>query len=72
MDTDLPHIHSPSENDLRNALQALWDAATRDCRAARVTIVNDIDDERIPSSIDPSKFRYCEIDYVGYVGGPCS
>lgn len=72
MDLDPSPIHSPSERDTRNILQALWDAATRGCGAARVTIVNELDDEPIPPSIDASKFRYCEDDYLGYVGGPRS
>ena len=65
MDVDLPHAQCPSEDDPRNVLQALWDTATQECKAARVTIVNDIDDERIPSSIDLNKFRYSELDYSG-------
>jgi hypothetical protein len=67
MDLDLPLIPSPSRKDPRNVLQASWDAATEECGAARVTIVNEIDDERIPSSIDAFRFQYCEIDYSGCV-----
>lgn len=70
MDVDLLHAQFPSENDPRNMLQALWNKATEECEAARVTIVNNIDDERIPSSIDLSKFKYCERDYSGCVGDP--
>lgn len=70
MDVDSLHAQCPSENDPRNVLQALWDAATQECEAAPVIIVNDIDDERIPSSIDLKKFQYCELDYFGYVGDP--
>ena len=73
MDLDPPPIHSPppleAETDTRSALQALWDAATRGCGAAEVTIVNEIDDEAIPPSIDASKFQYCEVDYPEYVDG---
>jgi hypothetical protein len=71
MDLDLPLIDTPSSMDPRDLLQASWDAATQECGAARVTIVNEIDDERIPSSIDAIGFRYCELDYPGCVGGPC-
>ena len=71
MDLDQPPINSPSETDPRNVLQALWDAATQECGAAQVTIVNEIDDERIPSSIDASRFLYCELDYPGYVDDSC-
>jgi hypothetical protein len=70
MDVDLLQTQSSSENDLRNVLQARWDTATQMCGAARVTIVNDIDDEHIPSSIDPGKFQYCELDYPGCVCDP--
>ena len=70
MDVDMLHTQSPSEDDPRNVLQTFWDAATRNCGAARVTIVNEIDDERIPSSIDLSKFQYCELDYPGCVCDP--
>jgi hypothetical protein len=72
MDVDSQHIHSPSESDPRNMLQALWDAETRKCGAARVTIVNEIDNEPVPSSIDLIKFRYCELDYPRYVNDPHS
>ena len=72
MELDQSPISSPSGNNPRNVLQASWNAATRECGAARVTIVNDIDDEPIPSSIDASRFQYCESDYLGYVHGPCS
>lgn len=70
MDVDLLHAQYPSENDPRTVLQALWDKATQECEAARVTIVNDKDDERIPSSIDLNKFQYSELDYSGCVGDP--
>ena len=68
MEIDAAPIRPPSEEDPRHVLQALWDVATRECGAARVTIVNEIDDEHIPSSIDASRFRYCELDYFGSVG----
>ncbi len=69
MDVDLQHAQFLSE-DPRNSLQDLWDTKTQECQAARVTIVNEIDEERIPSSIDLNKFKYCERDYSGCVGDP--
>jgi len=70
MDVDMLHTQSPSKNDPRNVLQARWDTEVQNRGAARVAIVNDIDDERIPSSIDLGKFQYCELDYHGCVCDP--
>ena len=72
MDLEPPPIPSPSEGDTRSVLQASWDTATRGCGAARVTIVNELDDEPIPPSIGSSTFQYSEVDYHGYVDGSYS
>lgn len=45
---------------IRDVLQAKWDQATEKARAASITIVNEIDDESIPNSINPELFEYAE------------
>ena len=38
----------------------MWDLATEQDGAARVVLVNDIDDELIPPSVDLATFTYLE------------
>jgi hypothetical protein len=41
-------------------LQDKWDRAIEEARAAPLTIVNEVDEELIPSSLDPETFEYLE------------
>lgn len=68
--TPSPPVHPPTnlkaekgkttETD-RTKLQDAWDRATRQEGAASVVLVNEVDEELIPSSIDLATFQYIEL-----------
>jgi hypothetical protein len=62
---------SRSARSRRQIVQAKWNRETKRVGAASITIVNELDDEEIPASIDPDKFEYVEVGpYRWYVQSP--
>lgn len=45
---------------LRRRVETAWNRIARNSGAATISLVNDVDDEEIPSSIDPATFTYLE------------
>jgi hypothetical protein len=57
LDWELNHMTRIAE---RTILQDKWDRAIEQAGAASVTIVNEVDEELIPSSVDLETFEYLE------------
>lgn len=53
-------VDAQSVQRRRKVIQAKWDQETRRIGAASITIVNELDDEAVPASINPDVFEYVE------------